>query len=222
MIQKTFDEVKKRNWDFYRENYRAGRYSFNDLACIHNLWYEFVTSHTRTVKRYSSRLVKILRKQRGTVVELGCGEGYLAKEVLSKNQRIENWLGFDICSLAIDNNVCDDSRFAPVALTTDFYNLCFSYEVDVFVSSHTLEHLDYSQVSKIIRMASSFTKSFLVEVPLKEEDYFWKGGASAHVLDKGWAWFKKTMSAYGFKIVVDAGQKNRKEKLGLWLNSRLS
>jgi predicted SAM-dependent methyltransferase len=74
---------------------------------------------------------------------------------------------------------------------------------DVFVSSHTLEHLYAEEIEQLTEWLSRKTRYVIVSVPLLKDRGIVKGN---HVLDKGSVWLKRTLKENGFSLIWDCGQ----------------
>ena len=165
-----------------------------------------ITPQTSWLKCYNHILavLTLLSHSRCTrIVELGCGDGSLAVACLTNlhTQQPLEWVGYDISPYFIQNAKRHE-QFIPCLLEDQIWNLNIP-RFDVFVSSHTLEHLYSDEVEKLVAWLSSHAKYAVVCVPLRPD----KTAVGAnHILDKGFIWLRELFVRAGFRIIWDTGR----------------
>ncbi len=217
IVAQTIEEIKKKNWDFYRENYRSGVYSFAEIKLLHNLWFPMVNNNNHFNSVKIAEAFDSVVEPGAIVVELGCGHGHLANLCMGNHGDIAAWIGLDICDLVLKEHNCTFDNFEAVCLDRQLWEYkADKLPGDIFISSHTLEHFTHHEVIKIVtHLQRHRIGAVVIEVPLEDGDYFWKNGGSAHVLDKGWLWFKRVMAMCGY-ILVYEWKAQRRGKVGAW------
>lgn len=204
MVKETVhNTIVERNWDYYRSRYIAGEYSFDELVELNNIWYHKIQNQEFYNLKKALKFFSLLRDKPISVVELGCYRGSLAQSVLAENKNITSWLGYDICTAALDENKAKDSRFKPVYMDDHWYYMDHG-AFDVFVSTHTLEHMIVPEVRTVIgKLDVLCNKAVYLELPLIEAGKFWRGGASSHVLRWGRKHFRNHFNGNGWKVVYE-------------------
>ena len=208
LVDKTVDEtINKHNWDFYRDNYLAGRYSFSDLIELNNRWRESIPEqvffHYNWIKDF---LLKI-KIENPVVVELGCWEGNLAEAIFKDTDlKMNNWCGYDICSLAVakGNERNKNKRYCAYPLVCQLWKTNIA-EFDIFISCHTVEHLSRNEFLELLDWLknSSCTYAYF-EVPIPEKGKVWRNGGSAHVLNNfGRRHFRRYLEQDGWHKMVE-------------------
>lgn len=179
------ETISGHNWDFYRDNYIQGKYSYADLVEINELWYPLLRRQVFFHPVWARRFFKQFNGKKLNVIELGCYQGELAEEIMARfPTKIGKWVGSDICESALYNAVVSDP-FEPMFLDEPFYKQQLD-GFDVFISTHTLEHMIWPEVFQVFdKVNQSNIDSVFLELPVKENGKKWRGGGSSHVLDKG-------------------------------------
>lgn len=131
-----------------------------------------------------------------SIVELGCNDGSLAIECLGNLPRYVQWIGCDIHKAFIEKSK-QHPRYKPILLEKQLWEHDLP-RFDVFVSSHTLEHLYSDEVEKLVKWLSKRTRYVAICVPLRPD----QGRIHAdHILDKGSDWMVKLFNDNGFKLI---------------------
>ncbi len=203
MVEETVHKtLVDNNWDFYRRKYINGMYSFDDLVKLNNIWYHKVQNQefynlNKALDFFSTFDEPV------SVVELGCYRGSLAQQVLAKNENITVWLGYDICSGALDDEVVHDERFKPVYMEDQWHNQ-HKGDFDIFVSTHTLEHMTVPEVRAVLDKLDVWCKrAVYLELPLLESGKVWRGGASSHVLRWGRKHFRDIFNQGEWRVIYE-------------------
>ena len=139
------------------------------------------------------------------VVELGCHQGNLAKTMLGQFdiKYIKSWVGYDICKAALARSVVKDKRYTAVSLSDWFYNTDLP-SFNVFVSTHTFEHMDLDEIEKTFAHISQLAKYLILEIPISEAGQDFKGYRGAHVLTSGRQVIRDLITKHGFDQIMDS------------------
>ena len=203
MVKKTVHEtIVENNWDYYRDLYLRGAYSFDNLVELNNIWYHKIQNQEFYNLNKALNFFSVFDEP-VSVVELGCYRGGLAQKILEKNENITSWLGYDICSNALNDILIIDDRFEPVYMN-DSWPVQHEGDFDIFVSTHTLEHLTVSEVRQVlIKLEECCRRAVYLELPLIENGKVWRGGASSHVLRWGRKHFRDIFNSNGWKVIYE-------------------
>lgn len=131
------------------------------------------------------------------VVELGGWDGEFAGRMLALFPQIKSWTNYEISTLAVDETVCDDSRYQPVAL--DDWYWTDRRQGDLFVASHVLEHLSLRDVRRVLDATEA--RWAYLQVPLDNHGRDWTGYHGSHILEIGWPDLIREMEARGWTLI---------------------
>lgn len=163
----------------------ASRFSLNDIDSVFGLI-------------INSDKVKTIR-----VVELGCFRGFLARAMLDLRPEIKNWIGYDINFHSIRESVVKDSRYLGIKLSEWFFDIQIP-PCNVFVSSHTLEHMNENQVGLTVRaIYKSGIEYAIVEVPFDRGNRKWHGYNGSHVYEGSPREFCDLFEAWGYQKFIE-------------------
>lgn len=193
--------IKNKDWNKFRKEYND--VSFKDMSIL----YESLCKNGKDQKCYHSNVyekVFSIFKGNSKVIELGCYKGYLANEMLNKFPNIKSWIGYDIAKLAIKNTIVKDKRYKSYHLKKWFDEIDLDF-FDIFISSHTIEHLSWEQVKKTLSKVIDKCKYVVLEIPIPEKGKNWINFNSPHVLTKGRKHLREFMSLH--KIIWDGNEK---------------
>ena len=192
-IKKTIDEW---NWDYYRRKYEKGEYTYEQLERLNDIWHWVLPdtegSNAVDCNTFSWWLEGFVFKNKKPVVigELGSGKGYLANYALKKYgpDELDFWVGSDISKLAMKKA----SIYLEDHIGGNPYRWGFvepeifvkrSIDMDVFVTTHTLEHFNESEIIELLEnLHYKNIKYHYHEIQQKKEGGQWLGGGSSHVL----------------------------------------
>ena len=133
-----------------------------------------------------------------TVLELGCHQGDLAVQCLRNLPEWYEWHGYDIAESPVMKR---HPRYKFHHIKTQIWN-CETVAFDIFVSSHTIEHLFSSEVEKLIQWLNGKCKHAVLCIPLRRTMGDLKGW---HVLDRGYEWVTQKLLENKFKQVWSCG-----------------
>lgn len=118
------------------------------------------------------------------VFELGGWHGEMAAHLLPAFPKITRWVNWEISRAAVNGTVCDDSRYeaeVPIA----FAWLLPLPAHNVFVASHTLEHIRLYQAYQLFKELPEGVYIGL-EVPVSDDIPNWDGYHGSHIIEGGW------------------------------------
>ena len=121
------------------------------------------------------------------VLEIGGWKGELASEVLLKDKNIILWHNYDICSNAINKNVCESERFKGIVLTDFAWNLNIFNDYNVCILSHIIEHIKKHELIKFFDKIKHI-KYVYIDAPLNDpyNRIKWKNYCGTHILECEW------------------------------------
>jgi hypothetical protein len=190
-------------WDIYRECFPD--LSIGDLVKLELIWDEWFPKQAHFSLDLISELFieaqSVLDKLE--VIELGCHQGYLAKDILSRFN-IDSWTGYDINKSALKRSVVEDERYTTVALVDKWFHEIDLPDFNVFVSSHTLEHMYLEEVEKTIVHVSQLAKYMILEIPILEAGQKWKGYGGTHTLTCDRQTIRDLITSHGFYNTKDS------------------
>jgi 2-polyprenyl-3-methyl-5-hydroxy-6-metoxy-1,4-benzoquinol methylase len=135
-----------------------------------------------------------------TVVELGCFDGALAVKLLNELPYFLDWTGYDFLQSLIDKSHIH-SKYKPILLDRPLWDMPEVEPFDVFVCSHTLEHLYSEDVEALVNWLSPRAKYLLLIAPLGRKSTPISPRRPLHILDKGSLWLAEILKEAGFKSV---------------------
>uniref|UniRef100_A0A6H1Z7H3 Putative methyltransferase n=1 Tax=viral metagenome TaxID=1070528 RepID=A0A6H1Z7H3_9ZZZZ len=142
------------------------------------------------------------------ILELGCHEGHLAKEILQRvpGFSVQSWVGYDLNARALSRSasIVNDERFSSFALGDWFYNIELP-EFNIFLSTHTLEHMVLHEATKIFDHICKKALYLIFEIPIEENGQAWRGYKGSHVLEAGRKIIRKLLSDRGYTCFYEDG-----------------
>lgn len=193
--------IKNKNWDTYRKYYSA--LSVEDHIEISVYLDKLAPNQAHFSIEPITELFTEAKNLLGelNIIELGCWTGDLAKEVLSKFD-IKSWIGYDISANTLKRSVVKDERYKTVALSKWIYDTTIP-DFNVFLSTHTFEHMSLEEVEKTVAYISDKTKYMILEIPLSEDGQDWKGYSGTHVLTASRQTIRDLITSHGFVKTKD-------------------
>ncbi len=142
------------------------------------------------------------------IVELGCHDGSMASAFSEVN--VEEWVGYDIINVV--NQIRQaNRRFRFVELDGQIWDRP-SMEFrgkEVFISSHTIEHLSDVEVDRLIPFMRMF-KYLMLIVHASEDGDDWMNYDGLHVYTAGVGHIRESLT--GFQTLIDM-----RDCYGSWL-----
>lgn len=146
--------------------------------------------------RWSSVADQIIKdynlKEGSKILDVGCGKGYLLKELKSKIKGL-NVVGFDISKYAIDNSHEDIKKYLYVQSAQSEFNYKDNY-FDLVISLGTLHNLELFDLKKSIKEIERVGKEkyIMVEAYRNENELFnlqcWALTCKSFFSEKEWIW----------------------------------
>ena len=192
------------NWDVWREHYRV--LTIDDLIWLNTAIGRFYPKQAHFNFDSINALFKIINIEikHIKVGELGCYQGELAARMLAACPDIKAWIGLDINYHAISESVVKDKRYRGVKLTQWIYD-AIHVPWNVFLSSHTFEHLNGDQIGRTIRWAhDSGIEFMIIEMPFSNNGWFNYHGS--HVFEGSKNDFLKIAEDNGYKLFSEQTQ----------------
>lgn len=144
------------------------------------------------------------------VVELGGWDGALADAMLSRPYRdVARWTNYDLIAVP---QVPTNPSYELVVLFDYLWNVGYAIKGDVFVSTHTIEHLTGAQLEQLVGILD--TEWVYLESPLEEEGQQWYGYQGTHILELGWRDVRSLLTERGYDASLPIAR-----NVGLWRKS---
>lgn len=200
------------DWNGFRSIYQD--LTFDELAEINDTVDELYPIQEQYHAVFFARMFREIGPQPLKVVELGCHRGQLARRMFRNFNNIESWVGYDFTK-PVEKTICADKRFQPVALS-DWFHKTDLPEFNVFVCSHTLEHLSQEQVMETLNHING-ADYILTETPIPEHGISWNNWTCTHVLTAGLGHVREWLLDNKYELFCDV---SRLGILGAKLNNR--
>jgi hypothetical protein len=145
----------------------------------------------------ADRLAEVIaeRKPR-TVVELGGWDGECAGLMLDRFPFVERWVNVEICPEA----AAHFHHHRYTAVCEDIWPWEREWHADLFVTSHTIEHLKALDLSRLI--AKVHAPSMYLDSPLTDQPQNWWGSSTTHILELGWPQVDEICARYGYQLTA--------------------
>lgn len=135
------------------------------------------------------------------VMELGGWHGELASIILSSYPVIDSWTNYEISQEAVNKTVCGDSRYQAIVPNDYAWNIKLP-DCDVFVASHTLEHIRARKLERLLDNLPATINYLAIEIPLPESGPVdWGGYHGSHILELNWAEVEALLILRGFQPI---------------------
>jgi len=199
VILKKIKEEGKQGWNLYRDYYDL--LTFEDLVVLNDKLDELFPNQNhfneQVIKGYFDQLVS----EELFVLELGCHVGNLAKTMLREYSNVTRWTGLDISKSVIKRTIVRDIRYFSFHLETWFFETKLPI-FNVFISTHTLEHMRLTEVFKCLKHVDPVTYMIL-EIPLSKNRWYNYGGT--HILDANKDTLKRIFTELGYDCKNEVG-----------------
>ena len=167
------------DWDQWRKAYPT--LSYQDQKAFHELIWEQYPLQNCWHQHLLNRAIE--KVQPYTVVELGGWDGAAAAVMLSQHPVIQRWTNVEICEPAAQHGQ-DRSKRYEAPILDGFYWEHGPWHADLFVASHSIEHLSAHHLERTI--ATTQAKAIYLDAPLEDEPTDWTGYVGSHILEIGW------------------------------------
>ena len=153
-------------------------------------------------KELNNELEKVAPNQIQHKAEI-VGE-FLRKIPNAKVLEILLWHNYDICSNAIEKNVCKDTRFKGIVLTDFAWNLDIWKDYNIVILSHIIEHIRKRELIKLFDKFKHI-KYIYIDAPLNDpyRGIEWKNYCGTHILECGWDQITKILKNYKETIITN-------------------
>jgi len=198
-----YDPTKSRieNHNRWRKNY--GQMTYQD----HKDYYEAIFEDTPFQRQYHFKEMEYpferLKNKELWVLEFGGYQGELAHQILRKYDNIEGWDNFEITDRALKYRVCSDKRYNPIVLDDFIWDKPPQHMAyDVFVSSHTIEHITGYDFQKLVDKVIRHCDYCILEIPLPHDMSrgveTWHNYDGTHIQDLSWGKIQTILFDAGF------------------------
>lgn len=130
-------------------------------------------------------------RDHASVVELGGWDGWLAEQILGRDDSIVTWVNYDITPNV--PQVCHRDEYEKVTLIDWPWNCHIT--ADVLIASHVFEHMRISEVEKLVREWD--VDAIYVDIPVGDH-VDWRGYEGTHIIEVGWQEFMDRMADCGY------------------------
>lgn len=136
------------------------------------------------------------------VLEVGGWKGELAQAVLPQMVCIDEWVNYEVSERARDLSVCSDGRYFVIVPGDFAWNITLP-DADVFVCSHTIEHIKARHLAALLDNLPDSIYYVGLQAPLPESETAvdWSGYWGSHILEIGWAQVIEMMRERGFRLL---------------------
>lgn len=181
------------DWDAWRTAYPT--LSYREQQEFHSLIYAQYPEQ----QHYDTTSVHAVLEQikPRTIVELGGWNGQLAHQMLDQYPTIERWTNVEICREAADAGAHRHPRYMAATLD-DYYWHSGPWICDLFIASHTIEHLSHHHLNQTIEATQA--KALFLDAPLIDAPTNWHAFTGTHILETGWAGVNQTCKQHGYHL----------------------
>ena len=184
----------KYNKDYYENGVAKGISGYDNYRWIPELTYPMAYSICKNLKI----------KKKDKVLEFGCAHGFLVKAL--NDFKIDTY-GVDVSSYAISK--VDPSIKNKINLLkknnikNSLIKMDIKFNFDHIISKDVFEHIQPSELKKILKEMSKITRNLFVVVPLGDKGkYRIKSyeGDKTHVIAENETWWKKLFVENEFRV----------------------
>jgi hypothetical protein len=181
------------DWDAWRNAYHGLTYA--QQQAFHSAIYEQYPEQ----RHYNADLVAraIEQVQPCTVVELGGWDGELAHTMLDQHPTIQQWTNVELCKEAAQAGHARHPRYHAPTLS-DWYWTKGPWHCDLFVASHTIEHLTITHLNETL--AATHAGALFLDAPLHNKSTNWRGHTATHILECGWIGVDRLCDRHGYTL----------------------
>lgn len=131
-----------------------------------------------------------------TVIELGGWDGELAHTMLDQHPTIEQWTNIEICAAARDSRPDPDPRYEAPELGDWYWTR--QWACDLFVASHTIEHLTVDHLD--LTIAATDAAALFLDAPLPAYPTDWRDCTGTHILPLNWDGVDELLAGHGYAL----------------------
>lgn len=140
-----------------------------------------------------------------SVIELGGWKGELAEKMLLSYPPISYWINYEISQRAVQKSPLRSPRYFPIVLPNFLWTSAL-WPADVFISSHTIEHIREKQLKRLFSKLPKSIKFIGLQSPLPEGPTDWTDDHGSHILECGWGKVKVMLEKRGFELFMEEGE----------------
>lgn len=192
-----------KKWDYkdfnnFKKNYE--KYTFEDKVKINKKIGEMFPEQSNWCSKSLIDFFSLLSNNL-KVCEIGCWDGALAETIINfQNEKIKSWNGYDIPG---STKKYDDSSKITLNILEDYLWKMDKIDCDVFVASHTLEHLNIEELDKLLEFLSKNNVDYIYsDTPILEN---WKDTWNTHVLQINKERFDNLFRKHGYVSIKETG-----------------
>lgn len=169
----------------WREYY--DKLSFNQHKDIANYWSDSSllerSAHPSFFMWAFKQLIKTgMDLDEARVAELGPADGWLAYNCMSR-LKLKSWIGYDISTVMVERTLPEARSlgFVNIELNEQFWDSTVE-DFDIFVSSHTIEHLSDNHFKELLKFISPRANALILEIYIKGSRTGWRNYGGSHIL----------------------------------------
>jgi hypothetical protein len=181
------------DWDAWRQAYPDLTYA--QQQDFHSLIYEQYPEQRHYAPDLVAKAIEQVKPE--TVVELGGWDGELAHAMLDQHPTILTWTNIEICREAADAGFGTQPRYYAPRLEDWYWNRG-PWDCDLFVASHTIEHLTVHHLERTI--AATHARALFLDAPLGDKATPWQGSTTTHTLHTGWIGVTQICARHGYTL----------------------
>lgn len=144
----------------------------------------------------------IRQVQPETVIELGGWNGELAHRMLARHPPIDEWMNVEICNEARvegeTNAFVRNLHHRYLAPDLGDWYWTRQWTADLFVASHTIEHLTADHLERTI--AATEARAIYLDAPLTDDATDWLNFTGTHILDLNWGGVDHLLARHGYRL----------------------
>lgn len=160
-------------------------------------------------KRHYNQIIAIFKllqfSKIRTVVELGCNDGALAVQTLTEVEYPLWWTGYDFIEAPIKRSKTHP-HYKPYLLDRWLWEMDDVQPFDVFLSSHTIEHIYPEDVEALVDWLSPRAKYLIVAAPMGRLSTQQSKKQYMHIMNEGYIWMSDVLHKHGFKSIWETGR----------------
>jgi hypothetical protein len=181
------------DWDAYRAHYATMSYA--EHQAFHSSIFEQYPEQNHYSPKYAAKAIE--QTMPVEVIELGGWDGGLALEMLTLYPTIQTWGNIELCAEAAAHGHQQHPRYFAYEWD-EFYWEHGPWHCDLFIASHTIEHLSAYHLERTI--AATQARAIYFDAPLLDGPTDWTGSTTSHVLTIGWPQVHEMMQGHGYEL----------------------
>lgn len=186
------------DWDAWRNAYPTLTYA--EQQDFHSAIYAQYPEQRHYSERHCRRAINSIPRAR-RIVELGGWDGALARAMLDRHASIQQWVNVELCreAAAAGRGLGYEPRYSAPELNGFYWDWDHGpWHCDLFVASHTIEHLTSLDLAKVL--ASTRARALYFDAPLYDKPVGWQGFTGTHILETGWTGVTALCREHGYTL----------------------